>query len=60
LSDDFIAINDKLTRLAWGLYAKQNGRERELDSKEIERAKRAWEAEHSVTDNVASVQSSIF
>ncbi len=43
LSDDFIAINDKLTRLAWGLYAKQNGRERELDSKVIERAEREHE-----------------
>ena len=31
LSDDFIVINDKLERFARGLYAKQNGRERELD-----------------------------
>jgi hypothetical protein len=37
LSDDFIVINDKLERFARGLYAKQNGRERELDSGETER-----------------------
>jgi hypothetical protein len=30
-------INDKLERFARGLYAKQNGRERELDSGETER-----------------------
>ena len=37
LSDDFIAINDKLERFARGLYGKQNGGERELDSRETER-----------------------
>jgi hypothetical protein len=37
LSDDFIAINDKLERFARGLYAGLNGGERELDSGETER-----------------------
>ena len=37
MSDDFIAINHKLERFDKGLYAKQNGRERELDSGETER-----------------------
>jgi hypothetical protein len=37
LSDDFIVINDRLERFARGLYVKQNGRERELDSRETER-----------------------
>jgi len=37
LSDDFIAINDKLERFARGLYAGWNGGERELDSGETER-----------------------
>jgi hypothetical protein len=32
LSDDFITINDNTKRFARGLYAKQNGGERELDS----------------------------
>jgi hypothetical protein len=36
-SDEFIAINDKLERFARALYAKWNGRERELDSGETER-----------------------
>ncbi len=37
LSDNFIAINDDLKRFARGLYVKQNGGERELDSGETER-----------------------
>ncbi len=37
LSDDFIAINDNTKRFARGLYAKRNGGERELDSREPER-----------------------
>jgi hypothetical protein len=37
LSDDFIAINDKLERFARGLYAKRNGRELELESGETGR-----------------------
>ena len=60
-SDVFIAINDKLERFARGLYAKWNGRERELDCGETEREReRVREAEHSVTDGVASVHSSPF
>jgi hypothetical protein len=31
LSDDFIALYDELERFARGLYAKQNGGERELE-----------------------------
>ncbi len=45
LSDDFIAINDKLKRFARGLYAKQNGGERELNSGETERES-VCETEH--------------
>jgi hypothetical protein len=56
LSDNFIGINDKLEG---GLYAKWNGGERELDSGEIERES-VLEAEHSVKEGVASVQSSTF
>ncbi len=37
LSDNFIAINDKLERFVRGLYAKRNGGKRELDRGEIER-----------------------
>ncbi len=37
MSDDFIAINDKLERFAKGLYAKWNGGERELDRGETKR-----------------------
>ncbi len=37
LSDNFIAINDDLIRLARGLYTKWNGGGRELDSGETER-----------------------
>jgi hypothetical protein len=37
LSDDFIAINYNTKSFAMGLYAKQNGGERELDSGETER-----------------------
>jgi len=36
LSDDFIAINYNTKSFAMGLYAKQNGGERELDSGETE------------------------
>jgi hypothetical protein len=59
MSDDFIVINDKLERFAKGLYAKWNGGERELDSGEKKRVS-VWEAEHSVKEGVASVQSSTF
>jgi hypothetical protein len=59
LSDDFIAINDKLERFAKGLYAKWNGGERELDSGGTERDS-VREAEHSVKEGVTSVQSSTF
>jgi hypothetical protein len=37
LSDDFIMINDNTKRFAMGLYAKRNGGERELASRETER-----------------------
>ncbi len=37
LSEDFIAINDNTERFAMGFYAKCNGGERELDSRETER-----------------------
>jgi hypothetical protein len=37
LSDDFIAINDKLKRFARGLDAKWNGGERELYRGETEK-----------------------
>jgi hypothetical protein len=37
LSEDFIAINDNTKRFAMGLYAKHNGGERELSSRETER-----------------------
>jgi hypothetical protein len=59
LSDDFIAINDKLERFARVLHARWNGGERELDSGETERES-VWEAEHSVKEGVASVQSLTF
>jgi hypothetical protein len=58
LSDDFIAINDKLKRFARGLYAKWNGGERELDSGETERESVRDRA--SVKKGVASVQRSTF
>ncbi len=56
LSDDFIAIIDKLERFARGLCAKWNGGERELDSGETERES-VQEAEHSVKEGVASIHS---
>jgi hypothetical protein len=37
LSDDFITIIENMKRFARGLNAKQNGGERELDSRERER-----------------------
>ena len=37
LSEDFIAINDNMKRIARGLYAKRNGGERELASGETHR-----------------------
>ncbi len=52
MSDDFITINDNTKRLAMGLYAKCNGGERELASRETERERvcergRAYEKEGS-------------
>ncbi len=37
LSEDFIAINDNIERIARGLFAKCNGGERELASGETEK-----------------------
>ncbi len=37
LTEDFIAINDNMERIARGLYAKRNGGERELSSGEAEK-----------------------
>ena len=41
-SEQFIENNDNVKRFARGLYAKQNGGERELDSGETERES-VWE-----------------
>ncbi len=50
LSEDFFAINDNMKRFAMGLYAKCNGGERELASRDTQRERervrgRAYEKE---------------
>ncbi len=57
MSDDFIAINDKLTRFAKGLYAKQNGGKRELDSGETEREREC--ARQSISKRRSSIGTKI-
>ena len=61
LSEDFTVINDNMKRFAMGLYAKQNGGERELYSRETEReCVCEREAEHQRKRDVASVQRSFY
>jgi len=59
LSEDFIAINDNMKRFAMGFYAKHNGGERELDSRETEReCVHEKEAEHKRKREAVLVQRS--
>ncbi len=55
LSEDFIAINDNMKRIARGLYAKHNGGERELASGETKKES-VLETERRRKREVASVQ----